>query len=163
MPEQDERRRSLEAEPAGVEAPEAAAVPEAAAAAPSAAEVVAQPVSPEVGGAAAAEAARVESEEERTLREVGEILAEDLREVYEKLPADRRRKFDETGDELVREIVRAVQTGRLTLTGIHEPVLAWLQQLRRDVTPEFLMQTAKRGYERLVAYFGLHPVDRHDG
>lgn len=164
MPEQDELRRTPETvEAAGAEAPGVAPVAETEVAQPTPAEAeIVQLPSASPAETAAAEA-RAESEEERILREVSEILVEDLREVYEKLPVDRQREFDESGDELVREIVRSAQAGRLTLTGIHEPVLAWLQQLRRDVTPEFMMQTAKRGYERLVAYFGLHPAERHAG
>ncbi len=162
MPEQEELRRSPELKPADAEAPEVAPAVAPEVAAGVLGEVAPVAATPEVG-ASAAEQAAAESAEERLLREVSEILVEDLREVYDKLPADRQRVFDESGDELVREIARQAQAGRLTLTGIHEPVLEWLQQLKRDVTPEFIMQTAKRGYERLVAYFGLHPAERHAG
>ncbi len=161
MPEQEELRRSPEVRSPDAEAPEVApaVAPEVAAGVRGA--VAPEAATPEVSASAAAEQAAAESAEERMLREVSEILVEDLREVYEKLPADRQRELDESGDELVRGIARAAQAGRLTLTAIHEPILEWLQQLKRDVTPEFIMQTAKRSYERLATYFGLHPVERH--
>lgn len=156
MPELEELRHSPEAEPKGAEVPEVAVAAEAVEVAPAAsapAEIISMP---EVSAFAdAAEAARVESEEERLLREVSVILSEDLREVYDKLPADRQREFDESGDVLVRNIIAEAQAHRLTLTGIHEPVLEWLQLLKRDVAPEFLAQTAMRAYGRLVNYFQL--------
>ena len=112
MPEQDELRRSPEVPAPRAEAPEVALAeaPEVAAGVRGGVAPVA--AAPEVGAPAAAEQAAAESAEERLLREVSEILGEDLREVYEKLPADRQRAFDESGDELVREIARAAQAGR---------------------------------------------------
>lgn len=156
MPKQEELRRSPEAEPIGAEAPEVGDTPEVEAAGESLVEVAALPPMPEVSAAeTAAEAARAESEEGRLLREVSEILSEDLREVYDKLSTDRQRAFDESGDELVRKIISEAQAHRLTLPGIHGPVLEWLQQLKRDAAPEFLAQTAMRAYGRLVNYFQL--------
>jgi len=108
------------------------------------------PVSPPtIAGAVAAQPIKKKIEKSETRKEIEEILAEDLEEVYASLPAQARVKFRIEGEKAAAKVELLLKHAKLALVELIKVIREWLLVLP-GVNRFFVEQEAKIKADKLI-------------
>lgn len=88
------------------------------------------------------------------LQQVEDILAEDLDEIYQQLPAEKRREFKMKGEEAANKIVVLISQIKFKFSEIWEIIRSWLK-LIPGVNKFFIEQEAKLKTDKIINLYRL--------
>lgn len=83
------------------------------------------------------------------VKEVEDILAEDLGDIYSKLSPDEQKKFKEQGEKVATDISKMIKKGHLKIKRIIKWIRAWLSMIL-DINRFFLEQKIKIKVDKIV-------------
>ncbi len=83
------------------------------------------------------------------IKQVEDILAEDLEGIYQQMPPDRQAAFKAKGEEVARKIVSILHSAKIRIKDILELIRGWLK-LIPGVNKFFLEQEAKIKADKIL-------------